>query len=329
MTETFISCDWGTSNLRLRWCERASLDVRAELSSSDGAARIGGDRDAALRAREFPAVLERRVTELEDAAGASLSGVPVVASGMVTSSIGWRELPYASLPVSLGEDRSPASSIETSTVATDNRPVVLVSGVCGPLDVIRGEETQIAGLLGAPARTTLRSGCLVILPGTHSKHVRVARNSIVEFTTYMTGELFEIVAQKSILRGSVDTHALRSRGLDSDDLRDAFRIGARFVRDRSLSSALFSTRARDLLESRPRSWCAAYLSGIAIGDELRDLRDRGEATPILIAADAGVAAAYRTAAETIALRCVEFTGAGELDTAIVRAHAQYLRSIDV
>ena len=77
--------------------------------------------------------------------------------------------------------------------------VVIVPGVstensAGVPDVIRGEETQIIGAL-KPTEMQL----LFVLPGTHSKWVSVEENRITQFATFMTGEIFAVLCEHSIL----------------------------------------------------------------------------------------------------------------------------------
>ena len=64
-----------------------------------------------------------------------------------------------------------------------------------PPDVMRGEETQIAGMLAA----TPDFDGLVCLPGTHTKWARVSEGRVTDFRTAMTGELFALVSGHSTL----------------------------------------------------------------------------------------------------------------------------------
>lgn len=116
-------------------------------------------------------------------------------SGMASSSIGWRELPYALLPFSLE-----GSSVVGQWVEPE---VYLISGVRGANDMMRGEETQALGWAeqvgdALPLRATL------VLPGTHSKHLRLQSGNLTGITTFMTGELFEMLRAHSMLRHSMD-----------------------------------------------------------------------------------------------------------------------------
>src|SRR5690606_35018513 len=123
--------------------------------------------------------------------------IPVVISGMATSSIGIRELPYAPLPFVCD-----GSSLQYDIIPHNSKfahDVLLLSGLCSTNDVMRGEETQLLGLLNYNHSTE----ALFILPGTHSKHIWVSENNIISFKTYITGELFQILSDYSLLKNNI------------------------------------------------------------------------------------------------------------------------------
>ena len=64
-------------------------------------------------------------------------------------------------------------------------------------DVMRGEEIQIAGALVAQPAWAVRA--CIVLPGTHSKWVRLEDGRVVAFETHLTGELYAVLRQHSIL----------------------------------------------------------------------------------------------------------------------------------
>ncbi len=266
----FVSCDWGTSNFRLRL---VGGPAEAEVRTDDGAAKLaalGGDRAAAFRE-----VLRRGLAEL----GAP-EDLPVVISGMAGSTIGWRELPYARLPF-------PLDGREAVWERLDQR-AILVSGLRGETDMARGEETQAIGLaasLGAelPSRVTL------VLPGTHSKHFTVEAGTITGLRTFMTGELFDLLTRHSVLRHSVDPAA----AIDAEALIE----GARELNHASLTGALFRVRTRQVLDQQPAAANASFLSGLLIGTELAELRSRE--SPVIVAAGGAVRDAYARVGEAL------------------------------
>ncbi|MBS8227355.1 2-dehydro-3-deoxygalactonokinase, partial [Vannielia litorea] len=130
-----------------------------------------------------------------------------------------------------------------------------------PADVMRGEETQIAGFLaGSPDFDGI-----LCLPGTHSKWAHVSAGEIVSFRTFMTGELFSLLSSQSVLR-----HSLHGEGWDEAAFLDA--VPEAMSRPERLASALFSLRAAALLSDLPPAVARARLSGLLIGLELAAAR---------------------------------------------------------
>jgi 2-keto-3-deoxy-galactonokinase len=144
--------------------------------------------------------------QLEDiGAGGSLSKHPLdlVISGMASSSVGWRELPYAQAPFNLDGSKLRFEELKWNSPGWVGS-TYLISGVATQHDIMRGEEMEILGLMSEPSLADARLQCLLILPGTHSKHIWIRDGSVVDFRTSMTGELFEVLGRHSLLRASVE-----------------------------------------------------------------------------------------------------------------------------
>ncbi|MGV8936580.1 MAG: 2-dehydro-3-deoxygalactonokinase [Allorhizobium sp.] len=239
--------DWGTSNFRL-WLVDRDGNVLGERQSDEGLSAVTDGR--------FEAVLESHMTGL-GAAG----DIGVVAAGMVGARSGWLEAAYAETPASLGELYAHA----VSPVAA--RPVYILPGLCqkitGAFDVMRGEETQLAGAVASG----LADG-VFCLPGTHSKWVMLSAGRVETFRTVMTGELFSLISRQSILRLSVDAE---SRTQPDDPVFTAS-VEEALRDDFSLTASLFSIRAAGLLSSLSAAAGAAHLSGLLIGAELAGVR---------------------------------------------------------
>ena len=266
----FASCDWGTSNFRLRLVDGA---VEGEVRSDEGVAKLAalpGDR-----AEAFRSTLARGLERLKAPASC-----PVVVSGMASSSIGWKELPYARLPFSLdGRD--------AVWEKLDDR-VHLISGLRSETDVLRGEETEALGLVAQLGRE-MPFEAVLILPGTHSKHLDVNPGGIATFRTFMTGELFDVLARQSVLRHSTDPSAPPDRA--------AFMEGVEESQRRPLPSALFQVRTRQVLQKKGAASNTSFLSGLLIGTELASLR--GSAVPVIVAAGERLRDAYAAAGEAL------------------------------
>ena len=290
---SFIACDWGTSRLRLRWHGPEGL---REFASDDGASRLAGS--GGDRAMAFRAALQGGLRHLQ-----APVGLPVMVSGMASSSIGWRELPYALLPFSLE-----GSSVVGQWVEPE---VYLISGVRGANDMMRGEETQALGWAeqvgdALPLRATL------VLPGTHSKHLRLQSGNLTGITTFMTGELFEMLRTHSMLRHSMD---LVAAGEPERAMHwGAFQEGVAASARSGLASNVFQVRTRQVLRGCSGVSNRSFLSGLLIGAELRSL-EAGE-SPIILAAGEALREAYTTAAAECGLsprwNAIEVDGLAEL-----------------
>ena len=240
MTPDWIAVDWGTTNLRV-WAMDADGRVLAEGNSEAGMAR------AAERG------FEPHLLELIDGWLPEDRRMLVLASGMVGARQGWIEAPYAELPWN-----GAADGMVSPKTADDRIDVRILPGLCqrAPADVMRGEETQIQGFL----RGHRGYAGLVCLPGTHSKWVRVEGGTVTEFRTAMTGELFSLLSEQSVLKHSMSG--------DWDDAAFSRGVSDALLAPQALTASLFAIRADDLLSVVPSGAGKARLSGLLIGAEL-------------------------------------------------------------
>jgi 2-dehydro-3-deoxygalactonokinase len=274
-----IALDWGSTSLRAFLMD-ATGNVLADRTSDDGASRLTGGP------LEFEQALRRLVGDWLQAH----LDAPLLACGMVGSQHGWREAPYAPCPVAID------ALARRSTVAhgSDGLRMRIIPGVClaaepDVADVMRGEETQIAGLLGAHPELVAR--CRVVLPGTHSKWVEVRDGCIVSFRTCMTGELFSVLRDHSVLGRLMppapDFHA------------EAFDEALRRSRDDAglgLSWDLFSVRARALMRQLEAAALPDYLSGLLVGHEVAGaLRAATDDEPLALVGDPVLCDRYKRA----------------------------------
>ncbi|MCG3149741.1 MAG: putative 2-dehydro-3-deoxygalactonokinase DgoK1 [Verrucomicrobiae bacterium] len=263
----FLSCDWGTTHFRLRLV--AGTRVLRQVAAPRGVASFANASD---RSTAFHRVLRSAIRRLRPPDNKT----PVVISGMAASSIGWHELPYARLPFALDGSNLVAHQVEPG--------VTLLSGVRSDTDVLRGEETELIGL----SRIHHLDRAMVILPGTHSKHISVDRGHMVSFQTFLTGELFAVLSEHSVLRhsvrGPVSPHSL------------AFTAGVEAATKLPVTAALFQVRTRQLLQRASTGDGAAFLSGLLIGAEWQAIPPRH---PVVLAARAPVASLYERAARLL------------------------------
>ncbi|WP_209328964.1 2-dehydro-3-deoxygalactonokinase [Lunatimonas salinarum] len=297
----FISCDWGTTSFRLKLVDTADLKVLAEVSSEMGVSRVNRmflDSAAAsgyTREKFFKETLAKGVLSLQEAFGGDLSGLMIICSGMASSSIGLRELAFTPIPFHVsGRDLN-----MDFIGVTDSFPnsLILLSGLKSEQDVMRGEETQLIGII--QDNKTFEGDGLFVFPGTHSKHISVREGYVVDFTTYMTGEMFEVIGTQSILKNSISANA----DLSSSDHVAAFREGVhRGYRD-PLLSTLFKVRTQELFHTYSPSQNYHYLSGVLIGSELKNL-GKDNRLPLYLCGTSSVFHPYQVAFETLEIPAV-------------------------
>jgi 2-dehydro-3-deoxygalactonokinase len=266
MTAAWIAVDWGSSNLRA-WAMDGGGHVVAEGASAEGA--------SALPPEGFePALL----AVVEPWLG---SGTDVIVCGMAGARGAWVEAAYAVVPC----PPTPASFAR----APSSDPRLAVRILPGlrqdrPADVMRGEETQIAGLVaGDPGFDGV-----ACLPGTHTKWAHVAAGEVVSFASYMTGEVFALLSGQSVLRKTLETD-----GWSEPDFLAAVEEG--LARPERVPARLFPLRAEALLFGLAPERGRARLSGLLIGAELAAARAYWLGRDVVLIGAPALAAAYREA----------------------------------
>lgn len=260
----WIAVDWGTTHLRAYAMQGDT--VLAEASSDQGMGSLPRDGFE-------PALLAL--------IGPWLGGGPteVRACGMVGSRQGWHEAPYRAVPCT---PLDPAAMV-TVPAADPRLRVTIAPGLkqATPPDVMRGEETQIAGVLALQPRFD----GVICLPGTHCKWVHVSAGEVVSFQTVMTGELFALLSGQSVLR-----HGMQGDGWDDaafdDAVSDAMSHPGRF------SARLFTLRAEGLLNGLTAGVAKARLSGLLIGLDLAATRAYWLGQPVAVLGDDRLSALY-------------------------------------
>jgi 2-dehydro-3-deoxygalactonokinase len=133
-------------------------------------------------------------------------------------------------------------------------------------NVMRGEETQVLGVLqnlAGEAGTDL----LIGLPGSHSKWVEVADGCIAHFDTFMTGEIFAVLSEHSILGRTQQ----RGAAFDGDAFDRGVQVALSVDGEIGPLSTVFSARSLGLTGELSAAAQADYLSGLLIGHELSAL----------------------------------------------------------
>lgn len=240
----YIAVDWGTTNRRA-WLIDRNGQVTSEFEDHLGLISVPQDG--------FDAAAADIRHQLGDH--------PMLLAGMVGSNKGWRQAGYVPCPAD-------AKSLAAGVLWVEPMRTGIIPGVCqteGHADVMRGEEVQV---LGAQAIAELSPDALICHPGTHSKWIQLRHAQISAFQTAMTGEMFNLLREHSILSGQM-----------SGDVTDnaAFQAGLKDARGGvPLLSALFAVRARYLLQALPLA-DASYASGLLIGSDVQAGLQRAQA----------------------------------------------------
>ena len=302
MQAQLIALDWGTTSLRAyRLGEQGRVMEQRSLSA--------GIMQLPTQPRVIAGELCSDGFELafDEACGDWLDAqpdLPVIACGMVGSAQGWREATYQHTPASV----SALSSALTTVTSGRGTTLHIIPGVLQPSglpNVMRGEETQVLGVLSALPGSEASQPLLIGLPGSHSKWVRAVDGCIVHFDTFMTGEVYAALAHHTIL-GRTLAHA---EAFDAQAFDRGVAVALSVSGAAGPLSTIFSTRTLGLTGVLSGTEQADYLSGLLIGHETAALASllRANASPlpavILIGSEA-LLARYQRALAANGFPCV-------------------------
>ncbi|TMH36470.1 MAG: 2-dehydro-3-deoxygalactonokinase [Betaproteobacteria bacterium] len=272
MSDTrLLAIDWGTSSARVYELDARGVVVR-ERRAALGIQRITDGRFA---------------DALATLCGDALSqAVPVLACGMIGSRQGWVEAPYCDCPAGIDAIAGALTAVPGTALLI--APGLMVRDAAGVADVMRGEETQILGAL--PDRPVDQS--LYVLPGTHSKWAIAGAEGILTFTTFMTGELYAVLRDHSILG------RLAVAGVDNGAFDRGVRMSLR--EQAALTHDLFSARTLPLTSELASEGVGDYLSGLLVGAEISAARawaagNSAAAAGVTLVGEAALCERYRRA----------------------------------
>ena len=261
----WVAVDWGTSNFRY-WVIRSG-EVICSGSKPLGIINLDQNSYERILIQELDFFLHpSRVTI-------------ILICGMAGSRQGWKEAPYISVPC-----RPPEFCDAISVKCMDAR--ILVKILPGleqntPPDVMRGEETQIKGIL---TKHTNFDG-VICLPGTHTKWVKISAGEIISFQTFMTGELFSLLGERSVLK-----HSISKDGWEEKTFKDS--VDQIMSDNKLFASMLFRLRGKSILKNLPKVEARSCLSGYLIGLELSGSRPYWMGETVLIVGEHKISLAY-------------------------------------
>lgn len=279
MTTPLLFIDWGSTNLR------AKLVVDSRVAET----RESADGIRSCLGRDFDGILESLCGDWK----ATHPALRVCMSGMIGSREGWLEAPYVFAPAGVRDLVNKVVTVKSRTFGS----IYLVPGVRrndpdnATTDVMRGEETQVAGLL-----TDLpHDGATVCLPGTHSKWVHCRDGRIESFRTFPTGEAFALLTRDSLIAGNAD-------GGSPDPASPAFARGLELSgKDGGLLHHLFLGRTEMLADRVAPADLPALISGLLIGHEIREAVKVCPDPPVYLIGDSAAARATARALEWLGI----------------------------
>lgn len=252
----FLSCDWGTSSFRLRLVEASSLKIIAAESNDNGCAVIfklwrQSEKPESERIPFYQQIIKINIKILENKVNRSLERIPLVISGMASSTIGMMNLPYQKVPF-----LTDGSDIKTKIIEPNNtftHKTIIISGVKTTDDVMRGEETKLIAF----DSIHYKKERLFILPGTHPKHVSVETSRVTGFKTFMTGEFFHLLSNESILSSSIQCGGQ----FEEENNKSAFEAGVKGSLTINILHHSFLVRTNILFNKYSKQENLYFLSG--------------------------------------------------------------------
>jgi 2-dehydro-3-deoxygalactonokinase len=274
-TDGFIAVDWGTTNRRA-YAIDSDGQCSDEFEDSKGILSVDGD---------FPVAVAEIRKRLGD--------MPLLLAGMIGSDRGWVDAPYVPCPAGIDD-------LSAKLVWAGKREAI-IPGVSyigdGRADVMRGEEVQ---LLGAVKKGLVGPDALVCHPGTHNKWVQLRGGKIQSFRTVMTGELFSLLKDHSILSDILGGEVA---------VNDTFCAAARYaIYNEVLPAELFAVRARVLLGQAKKEDAASYTSGLLIGTDVRIGLSTPSAAEVMVIGRPDLTALYAAAIAQTNRPAVEHDG---------------------
>jgi len=302
MSNKILSCDWGTTSFRLRLIDVDTAVVLHEVKNFDGVNAIHNEWLATKKSGKERLNFYRNFLQSQiDKVNVDVNDVMVIISGMASSTIGMKELPYAKLPFQLSSDNLNMKKFKADNFCKHN--ILLVSGLQTDIDVMRGEETLLLGC-------DIDDDALVIFPGTHSKHAVVKNKIAIDFKTYMTGEFFNLLSTHSLLAKSVSKN--------NEVYKESFINGVRDGAENNILNASFHVRTNQLFQKNSSEENYHYLSGLLIGNELSEVSTSSQKNIILVCAN-NLLQQYTTALNIINNNRFEIKIINS-DEALIKAH---------
>ena len=280
---SFISVDWGTSNLRIRFVSEQDFQIKGEYFYDHGLKKVNKiwEKSKNIFPNKKKFLLDKLLEYIDKTLFEHANIKNIIISGMASSSIGIQELDYSTIPFDLFNPKIILKKIEWK-----EKIISLISGIKKSDDIMRGEETQVIGITDEFIN---QDNVLIIIPGTHSKHIYCKDGVITDFKTFMTGEIFNCLCENTIL----------SQSTEYDNFKEEYEISFlngvdQIKKGFSLVNAAFKIRTNDLFKKKSKRDNYHFLSGLLLGEELLKL-DLRKTNKIVVYANPKLAKIYTTA----------------------------------
>lgn len=196
--------DCGTTNTRVY-----ILNEQGEVISK--AYKKAGVRDTAISGSRdiLKAGIKEAFMDALDQAQLKLADIDfAVASGMITSEIGLKDIPHLIAPAGIDDLAANVKVIHDTEVFPLDLPVVFIRGIKNDygdagvsgirnIDFMRGEETQIAGLL---EKENITLPANVIILSSHTKLIHINEKGQVEGSiTTISGQIYEAINKETFI----------------------------------------------------------------------------------------------------------------------------------
>jgi 2-dehydro-3-deoxygalactonokinase len=255
--QAVIAIDWGTSSLR-----GARLDAKGQVLESREFSR----GILTVPNGQFETVFNELFGDWMQSPHALC-----LISGMAGSRQGWQEAPYCPCPAGFAELGQHLLWLQPGRMALVPGLSCRDSDAMNTPDVMRGEEVQIFGALHMAGRDS----ATLVLPGTHSKWVQVQGGRVLNFQTFMTGEVFALMSQHSLLGKTMDLQGSLDETVFLQGIDQSQQPG-------SVLHHLFAVRTLGLFERLSATQLPSFLSGLLIGEELGQHAASTHAEPVIL-----------------------------------------------
>lgn len=255
----YITIDGGTTNTRINLVENERIIAAKKLNRG---ARAGIDDREGLKLE-----LKQAISELLNENNLCETDIiKILASGMITCEFGLYEVPHITAPAGISKLHD--TMVEVKFPEISSIPFVFIRGVrvnsesLGECDMMRGEETELMGLM-----SLCGGDCesVYVLPGSHSKIIRTdANGSITDFSTMLTGEMLMALANGTILKDAIDLSVV--------ECDESFLVeGYKFAKAEGINKSLFKVRIlKNIFQKNPTEVYSFYLGAI-LADEIDNI----------------------------------------------------------